>query len=198
MQTLNDLEKVTDFELVVLCRETAGRDDRPFREFMARHQSLVVRICRSRFPLEADAADLVQMVFLRAHRYLGTFDGRAQVSSWLYKIAINVCNNEHRRRKRRPHEYQDRVDLSETDPDELRTTDIPSDASELNALMEALSTLTPDQRRVIELLDLQEKSVREVAKLLGLGQSATKMRALRARKSLRSAYLALTQWSGRK
>jgi RNA polymerase sigma-70 factor (ECF subfamily) len=80
----------TDAELVEASR--AGDRD-AFDVIVERHRRHVYQLCYRFVGNEADAADLVQDVFVRAYRGLRTFKGQASLGTWLYRIGVNVCLN---------------------------------------------------------------------------------------------------------
>jgi RNA polymerase sigma-70 factor (ECF subfamily) len=82
-------------------RAQAG-DRRALEELLARHQPRIYAVCRRMMPSEADAADASQDALIAVVRSLDRFDGRAAFSTWTYRIAVNACIDELRRRKRRP------------------------------------------------------------------------------------------------
>lgn len=175
----------TDRELAAECFEKGAGDERLFAEIFRRHKSFVWSVCRRYFSDPADLADITQDVFFRAFRNLGKFVGQHPSSfrAWLGQIAANICKNELRTRSRRPQ-------ISETLPDSKPIVTSTNWAALLesredgNRLEAALKKLTPEQRQIIELADLQELPYSQITEILGLSLSAVKMRTLRARAAL--------------
>ena len=83
-------EGADDRDLVRACRE--GRAE-AFGVLVARHQRPVYQLCYRFVANHEDASDLAQDVFVRAYRGLAGFKGQSAVSTWLYRIAVNVCLN---------------------------------------------------------------------------------------------------------
>ena len=188
------LAELSDTELVRLCQERGNRDDRPFQELFRRHQQLVWRVCFGFTRNGNDAEDLAQEVFIKAYRHLDSFEGRSQFKTWLYRVAINTCQNELRRRSRRPQEAA--VEL------ETAAQYIPSGQSVEAAwqtqhtqelLLEAISRLPDDAQEIILLKDVEQRPYTEIAELLSIGVSAAKMRAQRARLALQAMYRLVEQ-----
>jgi RNA polymerase sigma-70 factor, ECF subfamily len=81
-------------------RARAG-DRAAFREIVETHKERLYAVALGMMRDHHDAEDAVQECFLRAYRSLATFQAGAQVGSWLYRIAVNVCLDASRRRRRR-------------------------------------------------------------------------------------------------
>jgi RNA polymerase sigma-70 factor (ECF subfamily) len=183
------LADLSDEELVKLHVEMGAMDDRPFQELFGRYHNLVWRVCYSTLRNSQDAEDLAQEVFLKVHRYLGNFEGRASLKTWIYQIALNTSRNELRRRSRRP-------DVSDTDVDTMAEY-LPSPLSveaewqqrrQREQIALALNQLKPDETTILHLKDYEERPYHEIAQTLAISLSAAKMRAKRARVSMRAAY----------
>ena len=84
---LSDLD---DPALVAACLN--GRRD-AFDIIVARHQRAIYQVCYRFVNNHEDASDLSQEIFVRAWRGLATFKGQSALSTWLYRIAINICLN---------------------------------------------------------------------------------------------------------
>lgn len=188
MTDLN-LELLTDEDLVDVCRARSPRDDRPFRELFRRYQNVVWRICYGVVRNSQDAEDLTQEVFVSIYRNLKHFEGRSSLKTWIYRIAINTSRNELRRRARRPQlagkSIEDMSDFLEGEG----TVELYWLSQIRNAnLREAIQQLSSKQFEVIRLRDFEQRSYEEIAKLLGISLSATKMRIQRARLMLQQKY----------
>jgi RNA polymerase sigma-70 factor (ECF subfamily) len=143
-----------------------------------------------RFGLDTVEADEVaQEVFLRAWRGLARFEGRAQFSTWLYRIAFNEAQ---RRLARRP------PPRAELDPDREdpivalpESPDLSPEAQTLGrefdqTLERALEQLPADWRAAVVLRDIEGLSTQEAAEISGVGQAAFKSRLHRGRMQLRA------------
>jgi RNA polymerase sigma-70 factor (ECF subfamily) len=87
---VSDLTAADDRRLVEAC--LAGRRD-AFDVIVERHQRQVYQVCFRFVGTHEDASDLAQDVFIRAYRGLRGFKGQAALTTWLYRIAVNVCLN---------------------------------------------------------------------------------------------------------
>src|SRR5215470_13682460 len=142
---------------------------------------------------EADARDLTQEAFIRVFRAWQSFKPGTSFLSWIYRIVTNLYRDELRRRKGiftqpLPEDNQ---------PQERGAADVESHdpiasmhERQLSASMErALGTLTPDQRAVVVLADVEEYSYQDIADTIGCSIGTVRSRLHRARAQLRKAVL---------
>ena len=143
--------------------------------------TLAYRLCGN----EEDARDVVQDAYLRAFKGLARFRGDAQFSTWMYRITANCANTLLAKRNRHRHD-----ELPETvvDADPDRDPAARSDAMALRDDIEAaLARLSPKLRAVVVLRDVYELPHEEVARELGISETAAKVRLHRARLQLKQA-----------
>ncbi|MGI5818776.1 MAG: RNA polymerase sigma factor [Armatimonadota bacterium] len=164
-----------------------------FGELAERYHSnvygIVYRMCGP-----DDAADLTQDIFLRALRALRKFQfhGDASFRTWLYRIAVNACINELRRRKRRSDVEGPSLDediqtddgsVSRSVPDETRSPHVLAERAEVQRAVHAIvSMLSPKHRAALTLVDLQQLDYEEAAAALECPLGTLKSRLARARK----------------
>jgi len=184
---LNSTETTGD-DAELLERILGGATD-DFAELVRRHQSRVFAILH-RYERDAQKVeDLAQETFLKAWRALGQFDGRAPFEHWLARIAARVALDHLRKEKRRQNEIglpelgDDALDWLRSD-DEKNELDVRS-AAELLEL--AMRELSPADRMVITMQELEGHSVKEIAVAMGASGVAVRVRAMRARSKLRQA-----------
>jgi RNA polymerase sigma-70 factor, ECF subfamily len=160
----------TDARLV----KRAARGDRDaFAELVALHRdrvwAIALRLCRDR----DDAEDVLQETFLAAWRSLDRFGGRSEVTTWLYRIAVNKSYDLIGRRR------------ATTTLDELSEPAAPVDGGEQHArrqaIEDALAALTPDFRAVAVLCDILGLTPAEAARILEIPEGTAKSRLFRAR-----------------
>jgi RNA polymerase sigma-70 factor, ECF subfamily len=142
---------------------------------------------------EADAEDAAQEAFLKAYRNLDRFRQESKFSTWLIQISIN--NARMKLRKDRRHLYESIDAGRETNEGDYIPTDfadwreIPSEALEQTelraALNKALNSLPEKYRIVLILRDVQQMSIAETAKALGISEENVKTRTLRGRLQMR-------------
>ena len=166
-----------------LVAATLDGDDDAFAEIVRRHKRRVFATA-SRFARDAhQLEDLCQEVFLRAFRHLGKFRRDAPFEHWLARLTVSACYDFLRRERR--HRGQLSLDEMEFDTRDL-SADAALEAGRARELVQwAMAKLSPDERLILTLLELEERSVREIAALTGWSESNVKVRAFRARQSLK-------------
>jgi RNA polymerase sigma-70 factor (ECF subfamily) len=164
----------TDAVLVEQC--LAGNDEM-YNTLIHRHQDAVFNLLLKMTGHWHDADELTQETFLRAYRRLGAYDPRYSFKNWVITIAVNLAKNRWRSfwRRRRAEEAAAAPDWS-----------APADPSDprLDALHAALQRLPERLRTPLVLRHMEDYSYAEIARTLGIGLSAAKMRVLRAREEL--------------
>ena len=175
-----------DAALVQRIREGATDD---FAELVRRHQTRVFGIlCRYEHSYQR-VEDLAQETFLKAWRALGQFDGRAPFEHWISRIAVRTALDHLRREKKHRSEIG-LPELGEDALDWLRTGDERSeldDRSAAEVLQLAMRELSPADRMVITMQELEGRSVKEIAAVLETSGLAVRVRAVRARAKLKRA-----------
>ncbi|HEX4343891.1 MAG TPA: sigma-70 family RNA polymerase sigma factor [Verrucomicrobiae bacterium] len=181
-----------DAELVERIR--GGAPDE-FAELVRRHQSHVFAILYRYEHDHQRLEDLAQETFLKAWRGLGQFDGRAPFQHWLSKIAVRAALDHVRRQQRRRHEVA-LPELGEDALDWLQTDDGKNEleANQAREILDlAMRGLSPAERVVITLQELEGRSVKEISALTGSSSVAVRVRAMRARAKLKKALEQLKQ-----
>ena len=185
----SSLDALEDTELVSLAQTRGGRDDRPFRLLIDRHQKTVWRVCYGFVHNAEDAEDLAQEVFLKAYRNLHRFEGRSSFKTWVYRIAINTSQNELRRRSRRPQPSDTTLETAaEFVPSSQNVEETVVRHSRSEMLSQALKALKPGEFQVLVLKDIEGKAYADIAEELDISLSASKMRVQRARAALQKTY----------
>ncbi len=167
----------TDEELVA---RSVGGDADSFNELVLRWERPIYALAYRTIGREEDARDVCQETFLRAFRALPGFRGQAKFSSWLYRIALNLCRDFVRRERRTPVvQAPDEMDLVE-----LAAAREPSESIEtlvarrdLTRVVEQAMALLPDeQRTAIILKEYHGLTFQEIADLVGCPLSTVKTR----------------------
>ena len=183
------LAELSDATLIEVCQQRGTKDDRPFQELFRRYQSVVWRVCYSYMRNRQDAEDLTQDVFFKVYRSLPQFEGRSSFKTWLYRVAINTCQNEIRRRGRRPQEAETEIEtIAEIMPSGQSVEKAYQNKYQGELLAEALASLELGTSEILYMKDMEERPYNEIADMLDIGVSAAKMRVQRARLALQAQY----------
>src|SRR3954463_3381616 len=181
------------FDVAGCLQRVRQRDQGAARELVDHLYPLVIRIVRAHLPRRVAEEDLAQEVFMKMFTRLGQYQGAVPFPHWVSRIAVTTCIDHLRAQKRRP-EFR-WADLSENEAEGLdavmtNENEVPANdalaASEL--VHKLLGQLKPDDHLVIRLLDLEEKTIAEIAGLTGWNQSLIKVRAFRARRKLQKLF----------
>jgi RNA polymerase sigma-70 factor, ECF subfamily len=167
----------TDEELVA--RSIRG-DNESFDQLILRWERPIYALAYRTIGREEDARDVCQETFLRAFRALPAFRGQAKFSSWLYRIALNLCRDWIRRERRAPvvqaPEGVDLMDLAvEAEPSES-IEDLVA-RKDLTAMVErVMARLPEEQRTAIVLKEYHGLTFQEIADVVGCPLSTVKTR----------------------
>jgi len=171
-------------ELEIMRLKKAGRgDERAFEALMTPHLDTVYRVCLRLMGNEKDAEDCAQETLLRVWTSLSSFRGQAKFSTWVYRIAVNLCLDELRKRRR-----QQADSLEEMKESGFDVPDGSSDAQSLaeqketrQVITRVLNRLSDEHRTMLVLRDVQGFSYEEIAEMLSLPLNTVKSRISRAR-----------------
>jgi RNA polymerase sigma-70 factor (ECF subfamily) len=173
------LAELDDDQLVTAIRADPGAFTILYQRYADR---VYARVTHLLGPV-AEREDLMQQIFVGLHRALPTFRGDASLSTFLYRITLNVAFDHMRSRRRRPVEYSsdalDRLLDHEPSP-EART----SGREELREALTLVAQLTPARRIAFALVAIEGLDLAQAAELLDISVDATKQRVLQARRDL--------------
>jgi RNA polymerase sigma-70 factor (ECF subfamily) len=187
-------EALHDAELV---RRFLAGDERAFVEIVNRYRERIFGIALGLLRNHADAEEILQDTFIRAHRGLARFRGESSLATWLHRIAVNLARNRYWYFFRRHRHATLSLDcaLSEDSAEtftDLVATDEPDPAraaatAEFSDLIDACMTkLPPRQNEILTLRIVFHRSYEEIATLLGVTVGTVKSRIARARLSMRA------------
>jgi RNA polymerase sigma-70 factor (ECF subfamily) len=189
-----------DKTLVQRCK--AG-DAAAFDALVERYQRRVIGLCFRHLRSYEEACDLAQEVFVQAFQHLGDFQGKSSFSTWLYRISLNACYNRQRWYKAKGRggvsSLEGMLEKREADPDSsslLRDKD-PGALAELERkeevaqLRSSLQSLDAASRQVVELVDIEELSYDEAARVLAVPVNTVRSRLSRARAQLKQKLIRL-------
>src|SRR3981081_1892085 len=167
----------TDEELVA---KSVSGDADSFTEFLLRWERPIYALAYRTIGREEDARDVCQETFLRAFRALPGFRGQAKFSSWLYRIALNLCRDWIRRQRRTPVvQLPEDVDVMELaaarePPEESEAVGARHDLT--RRVEKAMAKLPEEQRTAIILKEYHGLTFQEIADLAGCPLSTVKTR----------------------
>src|SRR5436190_6812656 len=164
-------------------------DAASFEPLVEKYSPRVFATARRYARRESEVEDIVQEVFFKAFQKLRTFRGEAPFEHWLMRLAVRTCYDFLRVHQR--NRETSFTDISDQESDWLERFDArPGDAAETASAAQALvrkvlEQLSPAARLVITLLEIEERSVKEIAALTGWSVPLVKVRAFRARAEMR-------------
>ena len=179
---------ISDMYLVAAAKDG---DHQAYAELCRRHSKQILRTVLRITRDVADAEDTLQEALLRAYIHIGGFDGRSAFSSWLTRIAVNSALMLLRKRRSQPVcSFESGSDAEGFKlPEPAETSHDPEESCIQNAieneLVQAIRYLSPTRRAVMQIRYREDASVSEIAKILGISESAVKSRLLRAKLQIR-------------
>lgn len=181
-----------------LIERLQGRDERAFLELLQAYQERVFKLLFRMLGRRDEAEDMAQEVFVQVFKAVGTFRGDSKLSTWIYRIAVNLCKNRIKYLSRRKTEAQDTYDSGEDRSDHAGARGVTSgDVSRPDHLIEgyelekfvgrALLAMDPDFREILVLRDVEDLSYEELSQITGLPDGTVKSRLHRARAMLKAS-----------
>lgn len=161
----------------------------------------IIKSVRCHLPRRTCEEDLVQAVFAKVFSKLEQFSGLVPLEHWVSRIAINTCINQFKHEAIRPElRMSDLSEEEEAVVHHLASTQIDLPGEKSNAARELveklLARLKPEERLVVTLLHLEEKSVEDISHLTGWSISAVKVKAFRARHKMHKLWRTLLHCEG--
>lgn len=179
-----DPRLLSDEELVGRAHGELFHVTRAYEELMRRYQRTLFNVCSRYLGNERDADDVCQEVMLKVLYGLKNFEGKSKFKTWLYSITYNECITQYRkeRRKRRL------VDALSLDPLDEVSDEEPLVAQDKAGLDRWLVHVNQIDREILVLRFVAELEFQEIASIMHMGLSATKMRYKRALDKLRENF----------
>jgi len=175
----NKLKRVEELDLI--SRSQRG-DTAAFDELVSRYRAKILRLVYGIVNNEDDAGDIAEEAFLLSWLSIQRFERRASFYTWLYSVTINVTRNSLRRKG-----WRKDVELSDSIPDSGVGPERNCQHSEIREWVNrALAELSPEQRAVVKLKELEGLQYREIARVLNLSIGTVMSRLFYARKRLQS------------
>ena len=179
---------ICDMYLVAAAKDG---DHQAYTELCRRHSKQILRTVLRITRDVADAEDTLQEALLKAYIHIGGFEGRSAFSSWLTRIAITAALMLWRKKRSQPvYSFESDSDVDDFKlPEPMETSYNPEESCIQNALEDelgrAIRSLPPTLRAVVQIRYRGDASISEIAKILGISESAVKSRLSRARSKLR-------------
>jgi RNA polymerase sigma-70 factor (ECF subfamily) len=175
-----------------------ARDEHAFNQLVRQYERRVFGLLLRLIGRRDEAEDLAQEVFVQVFKAIGSFRGEAKLSTWIFRIAINISKNRTKYLARRRVDSQDHFDetteegpLEHSNNRPLSAIDRPDElvsGMQLEAIVErAIAQLDPEFREVLILRDIEDLSYEEIAEITGLADGTVKSRIHRARSQLKQA-----------
>jgi RNA polymerase sigma-70 factor (ECF subfamily) len=171
-------------------------DEAAFVEIVTRYHHKMFHVALGLLRNRADAEEIAQDTFIRAHRSLINFRGESSLAAWLYCVALNLARNRYWYFFRRRRHAMIPLDaaLTEGSPAtfaELVASEAPDPVREMansefaSIISGCMEKLTPGQREILTLRNVRHHSYSHISRTLGIGLGTVKSRIARARSSLR-------------
>jgi RNA polymerase sigma-70 factor (ECF subfamily) len=178
-----------DRELVRRCKEG---DEEAFSVLVRKYQQTVFNVVYHNLGYRDEVEDVAQKVFSKVFFSLSKFDNERPFFPWLYRIAINQCYDELRRRRRSRVMTFTEMNLEDTsaiervlNQPELRAESADDQRELLELLRKLLDQLPPPQRTALVLRDLEDVPYERMAEILNCTEQAARLKVFRARTRLR-------------
>jgi RNA polymerase sigma-70 factor (ECF subfamily) len=175
-----------DADLVRLCQKG---DMSAFEQLFHKHHKRIYNVAYRITNSREDAQDLTQDIFLKAYQNMGKFKFKSEFSTWLYRLAVNTCLDEIRRKK-----PSNVISITDSSSDEaLSQTDgyTPEDHAikkdRERQIWKAINTLKEKERAIIVLKDIEGLSYKEIAEVFKCSLGRVKSRLHEARQKLKEA-----------
>ena len=176
-----------------LIEELRIGSERGYEELISRFQQPVYSLALRLLDDPSEACDVVQEVFLKVFRNIGSFRGQSSLKTWIYRITVNEAHNARRwffRHRRREVELdtdpQETRNWKEIIPDRSRSPyDVAADREQHTMIEGALEQINPIFREAVVLRDIADLAYEEIAEVLGVSLGTVKSRILRGREALR-------------
>lgn len=171
-------------------------DEAAARSLVQRLYPTVIKSVRSHLPRRTQEEDLTQAVFAKIFRKLDQFSGLVPLEHWVSRITVNTCINQLKHEAARPELRMG--DLSEEEEAVVQhlassKAELPGERSSAarEILEKLLARLKPDDRLVVTLLHLEERSTEEISRRTGWSVALVKVKAFRARHKMRKIWNSL-------
>jgi len=175
-----------------LARRSVEGDPAAFEELYRAHASRLYALLLRMTGSQQEAEDLLQEIFLNAHRRLGSFRGESALGTWLYRLATNHCLDFLRGRQNRMTRATDSLDDEGATEPRAHAPVVPTAVSRVD-LDRAIARLPPGCREAFVLHDVEGFEHAEIGSMLGISAGTSKSQVHKARLRLRALLQAVTR-----
>ncbi len=178
-----------------LIKRAVKGDAAAFNELLGQHEKRMYAVCLRMCGNHEDAQDCLQEAMLRVYRAISGFKGQSSFSTWLYRVTMNACLDELRKRKNKPSTSLDgMLDAGWSPADERDTPEKHVlSAEKRTVIQQTIAELPEDMRSAVVLRDIQGFSYDEIAQMLEINVGTIKSRISRGREKLREKFLSRTE-----
>lgn len=175
----------TDEQLAQQAREELYAKTGAYEALMRRYQTTLYNVCARYLGNERDADDVCQEIMLKVFYGLRKFEGKSKFKTWLYSIAYNECTTQYRKDKRK----RRLLDALSLQPLDEASDEQAPDLEQPQGLDRWLQDVNPIDREILILRFVAELEFQDIANIMNLGLSATKMRYKRSVDRLKTIHL---------
>jgi RNA polymerase sigma-70 factor (ECF subfamily) len=184
----------TDAELI---QAVLKGDSASFEPLIQKYQPRIFATARRYARRDSEVEDIVQEVFIKAFQKLSSFRGEAPFEHWLMRLAVRTCYDFLRAHQRNRETAF--TELSEPENDWLERFKIDPDGASEHAdaakqlIEKIMDQLSPPAKLIITLLEIEDRSVKEISKITGWSVPLVKVRAFRARAEMKKILAKITK-----
>jgi len=179
---------------ILFLEKIAEKDESAFEEFVRIYQNRVLNLIYSYVRSRQDAEELAQDVFVKIWNQARSFKGRSKVSTWVFRIAVNLTINYLKRKKipltslDKPLSEEGRIMLEQVSGPKNLQSDFLLEQKALQSIIEtAMENLPPAQKTAFILSKYEKHSYKEIAEIMNLSISAVESLLFRAKQNLRKS-----------
>ena len=180
-----------EFDVAACLEQVRQKDESAARALIEFLYPLVARLVHAHLPQRDEPEDLIQEVFMKVFSRIEQYRAQVPFEHWVSRVAISTCIDKLRAQQRRPSvRWSDLSEAEQAIIEKLSAEETPeqSEALASDILQKLLAALAPAERMLIDLLELEQKSIAEVCALTGWNSGVVRIRAFRVRRKLKALY----------
>jgi len=181
---------MTDSEKILLRQSKAG-DLVSFERLIEKHQQVAYNVAYRMVGNEEDAKDMTQEAFIKVFKSIGSFREDSSFSTWLYRIVMNTCKDELRKKKIKVVSIDRDIEVGESSvsfeiPDQTYSPEVVYEKKQLHQMLSQALTELPETNRIVVIMrDVQGFSYEDIAECINVPVGTVKSRINRGRHMLR-------------